>query len=46
MVVPMAKVVTMFVMVIIIWDPVETAETSLESANCPTIRRSTAPYID
>ena len=46
MVVPMAKLVTRFVMVIIICEPVETADTSKDRANRPTIIRSTAPYID
>jgi len=41
----MAKLLTRFVSVIIIYDPVETAETSTDDANFPTIRRSTAPYI-
>ena len=42
----MAKLVTRFVMVIMICDPVDTAETSAEQANLPTISKSTAPYID
>ena len=33
-------------MVIIIWEPVETADTSIDWANRPTISKSTAPYID
>ena len=41
----MAKLLTRLVSVIMICDPVETAETSAEEANFPTIRRSTAPYI-
>ena len=44
-VVPMAKLLIKFVRVIIIWEPVDTAETSADVANFPTIKRSTAPYI-
>ena len=44
-VVPMAKLTTRPVIVIIICEPVETAETSSDWANLPTIRRSTAPYM-
>ena len=45
MVVPMAKLATSPVMSIMIWEPVATADTSAEVVNCPTMRRSTAPYI-
>ena len=44
-VMPIHRLLRMLVIVIIIWDPVETADTSAELANFPTIRRSTAPYI-
>ena len=43
MVIPMARELTRFVMVIMIMDPVATADTSADSANFPTIIRSTAP---
>ena len=46
---PMAKLATRLVRVIMICDPVVTAETCAEtlsaSVNCPTIIRSTAPYM-
>ena len=42
----MAKLLIRFVSVIMIWEPVDTAETSRASANLPTIMRSTAPYMD
>ena len=45
MVVPMAKLATRPVMSIMIWEPVATADTSAEVVNCPTMSRSTAPYI-
>lgn len=41
----MAKLLTRFVSVIMICEPVDTAETSADAANLPTINRSTAPYI-
>ena len=44
-VVPMAKLLTRFVSVIMICEPVDTAETSADVANLPTINRSTAPYM-
>lgn len=44
-VVPMAKLLTRFVSAIMICEPVDTAETSADAANLPTINRSTAPYI-
>ncbi len=45
MVIPMARELIRFVRVIMIWEPVETAETSAALANFPTIIRSTAPYM-
>ena len=42
---PMAKLETRLVSVIMICDPVETAETSAALPNRPTTSRSTAPYI-
>lgn len=44
-VVPMAKLLTRLVSVIIICEPVDTADTSAGEANLPTMSRSTAPYI-
>ena len=41
---PMAMLDTILVMVIIICDPVDTADTSSAPANLPTTSRSTAPY--
>ena len=41
----MAKLLTRFVSVIMICEPVDTAETSADAANLPTINRSIAPYI-
>ena len=42
---PIARLVTRLPSVIMIWDPVTTAETSSLVANFPTTNRSTAPYI-
>ena len=42
---PIEKLTSILVRVIIICEPVDTAETSVFSANCPTTSRSTAPYI-
>lgn len=44
-VVPMAKLLTRLVSVIMICEPVDTADTSAGEANLPTMSRSTAPYI-
>ena len=44
-VIPMQRLLMRLVIVVIICEPVETAETSAEPANLPTTRRSTAPYI-
>ena len=44
-VVPIAKLLIRFVSVVMICEPVDTADTSAEEANFPTISRSTAPYI-
>ena len=45
MVAPMAKLLIRLVSVIMIWEPVDTADTSTAWANLPTIIKSTAPYI-
>ena len=42
---PMARLLMTRVTVIMIWLPVDTAETSALRANWPTTRRSTAPYM-
>lgn len=44
-VVPMAKLLTRLVSVIMICEPVDTADTSAGEANLPTMSSSTAPYI-
>ena len=41
---PMERLTMMPVIVNMSWEPVETAETSADSANQPTTNRSTAPY--
>ena len=41
----MAKLLTRLVSVIMICEPVDTADTSAGEANLPTMSRSTAPYI-
>ena len=46
MVIPIASELIRLVSVIVICDPMETAETSAAQANFPTIIRSTAPYMD
>ena len=43
---PMARLETRLVSVIMMWEPVETAETSAGAPKRPTTSRSTAPYID
>ena len=43
---PIAKLMTRLVSVIMICEPVDTADTSRDAANLPTIIRSTAPYMD
>ena len=44
-VIPIVSPLIIAVIEDIIWLPVETAETSATLPNCPTISKSTAPYI-
>lgn len=46
MVVPIARPLIITVIRCMIWLPVETADTSAAVLNRPTIKRSTAPYMD
>ena len=45
MVIPIVSPVIIDVIANITWLPVETADTSAAFPNCPTISKSTAPYI-
>ena len=46
MVPPRVRPVTRLVIICVTWVPVDTAATAWASQNCPTTKRSTAPYND